>query len=188
MKVFFNASGRSLKKYSKECKAIRDLLKNMGYSHTFLSGWSEAEPVYSYDEEALQILYKEALRGISEADIVVLELSTHSFTQGFLVKKALDSGKPVIALHNSEEKVAFVLGITDENLQVYSYTLKTLPDVLKESLAFAEDKTDIRFNCMLSSRLTNYLAWMARHKKITRAAFVRSLIQEHLDKNQEFSE
>lgn len=190
MKVFFNTSARGMKSFGTECNQINDLLWKWGYYHTFsqdLSANAESN-IYSYTEESLQNLYTEATRALTEADIVILELSIHSFTQGFLVKKALDQGKPVIGLYHDSAKVAFALGIDDDNFQIYEYNLQTLAQVLKDALEYAQEKSDIRFNMMISSKLNNYLKWVSRDKKTSRAAFVRSLIQKHLENNDDFKE
>lgn len=190
MKVFYNYSARATKQYYKECVQIYDLLWKWGYTHTYSMDLStEAERnIYSYTEDSLQNMYTEATRALTASDVVVLELSIHSFTQGFLVKKALDQGKPVIGLYNSDCKAAFVVGITDENFQVYEYNLKTLSTVLKDGLNYALEKSDIRFNMMLSSRLNNYLKWAARDSRISRATFIRTLLEEHMTKNENFQE
>lgn len=162
----------------------------MGYVHTYSTdtGKDAVRNVYNASEESMQNLYSEAVRALGEADIIVLELSVHSFTQGYLVKKALDQGKPVIGLHHDTTHVAFALGIEDENFQTYSYNLENSKQVLKDALSFALEKTDIRFNMMLSSKLNTYLKWAARDLKVTRASFVRNLLQQHLETNQRYIE
>lgn len=181
MKMYYNFSARGLKDYRKEYTAINDLLRKLGHNPTFSPDFSSnaEENIYSCSEETLQNIYTEAITAINRADLIILEVSIHSFSQGFLLNEALDKHKPVIALYHTSVKPAFSIGILSENLQVVEYNLQSLPDVLTEALKFAQEKIDIRFNMFLSPEVNNYIKWAAKKNHTQKANFIRSLVLKH---------
>jgi hypothetical protein len=187
MKVFYNFSARELKKYKRECLAIDELVKKLGHNHTFFPDFSDQaeQHIYSYGEETLQNIYTEAITAMNRSDIILLEVSVHSFTQGFLLNEALSKSKPVIALYHSSTKPAFSLGIISENLQVVEYTIENLPEVLSDAIKFAQEKIDIRFNMFVSPEINTYIKWAAKKNHTQKANFIRSLVLKHKAEHEE---
>lgn len=187
MKVYFNASPR----FKKENKALVDKIfssiQDLGYKHTseFIKS-VDVSHFYESDETEVSGFYKKTLRNLKSADIVILEASTPSFAIGYLVSQALNLSKPVIAMHLKGHEPFFIQGSESEKLQLLEYTQDTLLSVLKVALDYASDQQDTRFNFFISPKIANYLDWVAKSKRLPRAVYLRRLIEEHMEGNEEF--
>ncbi len=63
---------------------------------------------------------------IKKADIIILEVSTHSLSMGYLLQQGLSMGKPVVALYAEGHNPAFINGIENEKLQIIEYSDENL--------------------------------------------------------------
>ena len=88
MKIYFTASARGTKQLGQYYKKIFNCVNKLGHKHVddlicnvdqnnFYEG--------SHDERVKN--YKKSMRYIKIADIVILELSMHSLSMGFLLQK-----------------------------------------------------------------------------------------------------
>lgn len=185
MKVFFNSSIRGLKEYKENYKKISQVLVELGCSHTYLANLSESpqDNVYHLPEEGIKEVHASVNKAISDSDVVILEVSTHSLSQGYILHKAISDRKPVIALYVNGSFPAFAAGINTDKFQLIEYTKDNVKSVLALALDYAKDKTDIRFNLFLNSEQNAYLEDAARKQNIPRSVFIRNLIQKHQEEN-----
>lgn len=189
MRIYFTCSARGLDEYGKNYELIFQTIKDLGHSH--IDDYHvDANPtkVYSGSDEVKEKLYQEAMDHIKRCDVMVLEVSKHSLTMGYLMRQALDIGKPVIALHVAGRAPVFALGINDDKLQLIEYKEDMLKEELKEALDFASGKIDTRFNFFISPKHQNYLDWVSKKKRIPRAVYLRRLIEEDMKKNKDYEE
>ncbi|MCX6817161.1 MAG: hypothetical protein NTZ93_04825 [Candidatus Beckwithbacteria bacterium] len=189
MKVFFTASPRGKKKdLNQNYQRIYELLEKLGCVHLsdFIKKVEPKEFSLSTEEERIEN-YKKTVKIIKEADLIVLETSLHSLATGYIANLALDLGKPVIALHAEKRKPYFLLGIQNEKLQVVEYSLSSLKDVLKNAVEYAGEKIDTRFNFFISPTIGNYLNWIAKHRKLPRAVYLRKLIEQDMEENKDYN-
>jgi len=187
MKVYFNASPRFKKENSVLLNQIYSKIEDLGYKQTsnFIKSVDVSE-FYNLDENAVSDFYKKTLKSLKSADIVVLETSTPSFAVGYLVSQALNLSKPVIALHLKGNEPFFIQGSESEKLQIVEYTKDSMESDLKVALDYASDQQDTRFNFFISPKIANYLDWVAKSKRLPRAVYLRRLIEEHLENNEEY--
>ncbi len=188
MKVYFTCSARGTQNFANSHQKIFETVKKLGYEHT--SDYSkESDPgeVYGYSHQERVALYDEAIKALKSSDIVLLEVSTHSLTMGYLMQTALSLGKPVIAIHYKDHKPAFAAGIEDDKLQVIEYSDETLSGILEDSLDYAQSKMDVRFNFFISPAIGNYLDWVSKVKKIPRSVYLRNLIEKNMEDNDEYN-
>ncbi len=133
--------------------------------------------------------YRQANRWISSADLVVVEASFPSTINiGHEITLAFDKGKPVIVLYKVGHDSIFLHGINSERLILAEYTDDTLEQVLNDSITFARDTADTRFNFFISPRHIAYLDWVAKVKKIPRSVYLRRLIEQDRERNEVFQE
>lgn len=130
--------------------------------------------------------YKDSVNSIKKADIVVMEVTGHSMSMGYLLSKALEDSKPVIAIHQKSYTPNFISGIVDPKLKIAEYDKNNVSEVLADAIKQAKNLIDVRFNFFVSPKILNYLDWVADKKMIPRSVFLRDLIEKEMKKNREF--
>lgn len=189
MKLYFIASSRlvesSPKLYSKmygclsnEGKMISD--KVMKWIKTGTKDLSGAPQKIKREN------YIKSIDSVKKADIVVMEVSGHSMSMGYLISKALEMNKPVIALHKKEHVPVFIKGINDSKLIISEYDGENVESVIKESFKKATSLVDVRFNFFVSPKILSYLDWVSQKRMIPRSVFLRNLIEHEMKKDKEF--
>jgi hypothetical protein len=189
MKIYFTSSARASQELKQNYKTIFELISSFGHSHVDdYTKSDDAQKVYFGTHEENLKLYKHAMECIKNADAIVLEVSTHSLSMGYLLQQSLTMGKPVIALYVVGNKPAFVAGIDNEKLQLVEYTAESLKEELSIALQNAQENTDVRFNFFISPSIGRYLDWVSKVKKIPRSVYLRALIEKEIGSNQEYTE
>jgi len=130
--------------------------------------------------------YVQSVNSVKKADIVVMEVSGHSMSMGYLISNALEMNKPVIALHNKEHAPVFIKGINDPRLIICEYDSENVEQVIKEALKKAGSLIDVRFNFFVNPKILNYLDWVAQKRMQPRSVFLRNLIEHEIKKDKEF--
>ncbi|MDD4026709.1 MAG: hypothetical protein PHO75_00805 [Candidatus Shapirobacteria bacterium] len=133
-----------------------------------------------------KVNYLESLDSVKKADIVVMEVSGHSMSMGYLVSKALEMNKPVIALHKKEHVPNFIKGISDQKLIISEYLEEDVEEIMEKALKKASSLIDVRFNFFVNAKILNYLDWVSQKKMLPRSVFLRNLIEREMKKDKEF--
>jgi hypothetical protein len=189
MKIYFIASSRLV---DKEPGLYRQMYETIAQDHKMLSdkvlSWIKAG-VKDITEASLKVKrenYEQAVKCVKKSDIVVMEVSGHSMSMGYLIGLALEACKPVVALHKSAHSPVFIKGILDPKLLIREYNAKNLEEVIKESMKKASNLIDVRFNFFVSPKILNYLDWVSQKKMVPRSVFLRNLIEKQIKKDREF--
>ena len=188
MNIYFTASVSQRDSYGKEYQVITNLLKKLGHKvvHEHVTS-SSLKEVYNSSHEENEKYYHQVQKWISEADIVVAEISYPSTLNiGHEVTLALDKSKPVIGLYRTGKGSAFFEGIKSEKFVYEEYTPQTLEKVLEDAVNFASESADTRFNFLIPSRLLDYLDWVAKNQNTPRSVYLRNLIEGDLAKNKKY--
>lgn len=188
MKIFYTASLRGVKEHKEILQRIFATIEKMGHTNLdrVLFNIDDKENFYSGSHTEKVGHFKRIIRCIKDADIVILEVSTHSLSMGFILHKALEMGKPVIALHLPGNAPFFALGIEDEKLQVIEYLEDDIFDILQTAIDYAAGMSDVRFNFFISPAIGQYLDWISKNKKIPRSVYLRNLIEKDMQENEEY--
>jgi hypothetical protein len=187
MKIYFTCSARGTQEYGKYYERIYQAITKMGHQH--LDDYhlnSDPNKVYNFNDNEMINMYKQTIKCISRSDVVVLEVSKHSLTMGYLIQRALDLGKPVVALHRETKYPMFMSGIDDEKMQILEYSEDDLEQQLKSGLEYAVEQIDTRFNFFVAPKHQHYLDWVAKNMRIPRAVYLRRLIEEDMRGNKEY--
>lgn len=182
IKIFFNISSRSDEYIQNAALKIFNQISKLGFQHSYNYQLDEKQ----INDSQIENLYVNALKSLQQADIVVLEISTNSFTQGYILQKSLEIGKPVIALHQKGKYSIFVKGIKNTLLQTVEYDQYSLGNLLQEALDYAVENLMTKFNFYLSSEINGYLNWASRKKQQPKSEFVRDLIRHHMSEDVEY--
>jgi len=127
--------------------------------------------------------YKQYLSRLSQADLVVLESSIPDIEAGYLICKAIELNKPVIALCLEGHLSNFLTVIKDEKFNLVEYKENNIRKKLEIACEKAKQSEDKRFNFFVSSKQLNYLNQEAKKMGITKSAFIRRLIMEYSKKD-----
>jgi len=189
MKVFFIASPRAV---SREPDLYRKVERVLSRDNKMLGNmvreWTEGnlEDFYSGSHKDRVDHYRRTMDLLKKADVVVVEVSLHSMSMGYIVNKALEAGKPVIAIYKKGFDPYFFSGIEDSKLIVVAYDESDLEGILRNSLDKVSGLIDVRFNFFVSPKILTYLDWVAQKRRVPRSVFLRELIEKEMKRDKEF--
>ena len=147
-----------------------------------------ADEFYKVPDEEGVGRFKRWVSYVRKSDVVVVEVSGHSMTLGYVIGKALELNKPVVALQKRGETSYFVSGIDNSKLQVVGYDKEDVLKVVDRAMEKARKMIDVRFNFFASPKILTYLDWVAMNKKVPRSVFLRELIEKQMRRDKEFRE
>lgn len=130
--------------------------------------------------------YDQTIKDINKSDIVVMEVSAHSMSMGYILNKALEINKPVIALYTSDSQPVFIMGINNPKLILKEYRADNVEKILWDSLKEAKSLIDVRFNFFVSPKILTYLDWVGQKRMIPKSVFLRNLIEKEMKKDRDF--
>lgn len=190
MKIYFTAAIYQTEElghiYNKIVKTLEDQGNVVQHDHITKN---TIDFIKSRTEEERIKHYRQVLRWITQSDIVVVEGSFPSTLNiGHEISLALEKGKPVIVLYKQGRNSFFLHGLNSDKLFLMEYTDDTLEQIVKDSIDYAKDQSDTRFNFFISPSLSHYLDWISSTKKIPRSVYLRQLIEEDREKNKEHYE
>ncbi len=191
MKIYFVASPRAIGDEGSFLRQMYDYLKKSNSMTSDLLVRLDEDNVkefYGASHKEVVEHYKRTMLAIKKADMVIVEVSLHSMSMGFIVNKALELNKPVIALYKKGFEPYFFSGIENEKLRILEYTDKVWQETLDQAVNFGKGSGDVRFNFFVSPKILAYLDWVAKTKKLPRAVFLRELIEKEMRKDKEFRE
>jgi len=131
--------------------------------------------------------YQETIKCVNKADIIVMEVTGHSMSMGYLISKALEINKPVIAMYTAERKPVFIKGIINPKLILMEYKSENFEKVISEAFEKAKGLIDMRFNFFVSPKILTYLDWVGQKRMIPKSVFLRNLIEHEMKKDKDFS-
>jgi hypothetical protein len=188
MQIYFVASSRLVGK-DKELYSL--MYKTISTEHKMVSDkvwkWvkSGVEDLRG-DPQAKKENYNETLKCINKADIVIMEISGHSMSMGYILSKALEINKPVIAMYKEDMEPVFIAGMDDPKLILAKYTQPNVEKTIWESIKKAKSLIDVRFNFFVSPKILTYLDWVGQKRMIPKSVFLRNLIEREMKKDRDF--
>jgi 2'-deoxynucleoside 5'-phosphate N-hydrolase len=187
MKVYFTASYTGAQSFGKNYFTIVETLKRLGHDVITEAPFNmKSDPRPKEPVEKRTEVHKRIMKEIERADLIVAETSFPSTGVGYEVTVALEKEKPVLVLHVEGRTPVLLLGADFERLRVEEYSLSNLTQVLRFSIDELSTTVDTRFNFFISPKISNYLDWVSKNKRIPRAVYLRRLIEEDMKKNKDF--
>jgi hypothetical protein len=190
MKVFFVASPRSANKepetYKRMYKLIQNSCSKMVSDMVLDFTKINLDDFYNRSHKDRIEHFKNTMDCVKKADVVVVEVSEHSMSMGYIVNKAVDASKPVIALYKQNNRPYFFSGIEDGKLLTVEYTNDSLEKVVRDAFDKVKSMSDVRFNFFVSPKILTYLDFVAQKRMIPRSVFLRDLIEKEMKKDKEF--
>jgi hypothetical protein len=194
MKIYFTAAIYAKDKYGKYYEQIVNAIESLGHTvqhkHITDTNFDELKMLVSKQTiEEKDRFYKQVLKWINMSDIVVIEASfPSSLNIGHEITLSLEKGKPVIVLYKKGFDSIFLNGLHSDKLFLVEYTDENITETVKDSIDYAKDQSDTRFNFFLPPSLMSYMDWISEKRKIPRSVYLRELIERDRERNREFNE
>jgi len=180
MKIYFTAAIYQKEKFGRTFDRIVQELQKLGHTvqHEHITNQT-LENIKQQTDAQLMTYYKKNLTRIAQAEIVVVEASfPSSLNIGHEITVAIDKLRPVIVLYRAGFDSFFLRGLRSEKIFLVEYNDENLEQTVKDSVEFAKEQADIRFNFFISPKHESYLDLVAKSKKISRAVYLRQLIEK----------
>ncbi|MBN1915653.1 hypothetical protein JW796_01490 [Candidatus Dojkabacteria bacterium] len=173
-------------KWDKIYKQLKDILSQSGNVVDF----SYFDTSTVDDAENLEGSYKKNQRLIKNADVIVAETTDFSSGIGYLIAKALNDKKPVLALYNKAlgDKPSNIIKASSLSklLTFNEYTEEGLSQSVKKFLNKVRKILDTKFILIISPQIDRYLEWAADFRRMHKAQIVRNAIEEMMGKDTEY--
>ncbi|HEV2412989.1 MAG TPA: hypothetical protein VGS28_04285 [Candidatus Saccharimonadales bacterium] len=190
MLVQIIASRVSLDEDIEYFRQIKDVILSLNNEIPF--DWLEAEydRLKSGEEHTREIsgINRESMEALSQAELIVVEGTSRSFSTGYQVAVAIQMKKPVLILTRGDaSKGTFGAALSSELVTLASYGTK---DDLKRLISeFVQENTfenkDMRFNFFIDRKIYNYLRWASYKTGKTKAAVLRDLVEREIDSKEQ---
>lgn len=191
MNIFFIASIHGRKQYQANYERIVALVTEAGHTikaNHILEADSK-EILGNTEESALVKRYKKIIADIKKADAIFAELSYNSTSSGYLVALAVSLGKPVVIFHAGSEEPHLFRSMETVNEKLVVVRYKEISDLDQEvplMIDFINDAQDTRFNFFVSPGISSYLDWVSKNRRIPRSVYLRKLIDEDMEGNEDY--
>lgn len=192
MVVYFNASVLGKKKYLEEFRLIVKTIKKLG--HNLFSdqimdrNYKILNQMTNSQHEAD---FQKVRNEIQKSDVMVVESTFPSVGVGYIMSIALQMYKPVLILYQTIPH-GLLIGDPNRLLTIKRYSKKN-PDQLKKIIETFMKKSRFRllkrrFNFMIDKVQDDFVEWLSKKLAISKADYVRQLIDEKLRKDKEYKE
>jgi hypothetical protein len=189
MKIYFTASINQKKQFGEYYDRAIALMIKLGHTvqHEHVTNKELADLQQETSEDGSKY-YKEMVKSIIRADLVVVEASFPSTLNiGHEISLAIERGKPVVMLANKGYDSLLLSSSDSEKLIFVEYTTDNLEKELEQSLTYSRDQVDTRFNFFISPKHSNYLDWISKNRRIPRSVFLRNLIKDDMQRNNDYA-
>lgn len=174
-------------KYLKQFRAIVKTLENLKHevysNHVFKRDFRKVNRQTKKEHE---FDFQKARDQIQKSDVMVVEGTYPSIGVGHMMTIALEMHKAVLVLYQNDPH-GLLVGDPNRLLTVKKYSLKD-GKALKNALSVFLEKANRRllnkrFNFMIDEMEEDYLEWASNKKGISKADYIRQLIDEDLKEN-----
>ncbi len=194
MKIYYTCSTSEFLKYEKNYNAIREFL--IKENHILTRDWiPHTKEMIVNDKIAvrdIKKIYKECMRAINEADLVIIEDTVSNFSTGHQVTVALQRQKPTLVLWAKPKQAhfntSFIQGVESDLLEFQVYNEETLPKILKAFIKKYENaKQKNRFHLVINDVERKYLDWAQFSKGKSRTNLIRESLRKTIEGDKDYS-
>ena len=192
MKIYFACSSGEIREHLQDYNLVRNIVLKQG--HVIVDDWIERAFNQKSQTKALETVKKsireESIEAIGRSDVVIADVSFSSASDGFQVGLALSKKIPVLCIYSEEfgEKAApqVIQAIKSPLLLIKSYTNKSLKNVIKDFFDDLPENKLIKFNFIITPKISEYLNWGSEKSDISKSDFLREIIEKIIDSDPEF--
>lgn len=193
MKIYFTCSTSDFKKYEENYFKIRDFL--VAENHILTRDWlphtkALVDSGHIQDRNIKQI-YKECMKAIQEADLVIIEDTISNFSTGHQVTIALQRQKPTLVLWaNPKQKhfaSSFIQGVESDYLEFHVYNDSNYQEIIKSFINKYENAGQRnRFHLVLDDVERKYLDWAQFKKEKSRTKLIRDALRKSINEDDDY--
>ena len=193
MRVYFAADNSAEEKSQKRFAKIIDLLTNAGI---LVMSNLVSSNVSGFSSQDLEKMDQSGEGLLEKMDALIIEGSKSFSESGYMIAIALAHKKPILYLSDKTKPISENLlqlkksSATGKLLQLEYYTDATLEKAVQDFLQKAEkgdgiQNPNIKFTLRITPRIERYLHWKTHNTKVSKADFLRELIEQLIadDKN-----
>lgn len=136
---------------------------------------------------------------IEAVDALILDITKPGAQTNFIIAHAILQQKPLLCLYQKNKEPREMLGYLQrrglpKSLQLRAYTFINLTDIINhflQSLGIGQEppeKPDIKFTLRITRHLEQYLNWQAQQRKITKADYLRFLMENWIKEDEEYQQ
>lgn len=179
---------RQKSQYQNSLSKIIAILKNTKHEifHEHITGHDQID-LDEMTEDEHKKFHNIIFKKIKNADLIISEASSQSWSVGYLLSHAVSNEKPIVIFYQKKvgkPNLFRSLMNSSESLFLVEYNnISDLNKLVLEYVKYASNQTDNRFNLMLSPKLSSYLNEAAKKEKISKAQFLRKLLMEHKNRS-----
>jgi len=130
--------------------------------------------------------HQENLDSLSRADIVLADVTSYTFPDGFYTLYALEHKKPVLLVTRNDIRTCLLAGIQHKLLTTSHYDTKE--DLKKIVTKFIKANTiatkDLRFNFFIDRQIYSYLREVSYETGKNKSEIIRELLEQEIDKQE----
>lgn len=126
---------------------------------------------------------------LEAVDALILEITKPGAQANFIIAQAILQQKPLLCLYQKNREPRELLNYLQrkglpKSLIVRAYTLNNLSDILLSFLQILgikrdnSEKPNIKFTLRITEHLEHYLNWQAAHRKMSKADYLRYLLEQ----------
>ncbi len=191
MKIYFTASVSAKNDhpqigevYEKIVKKLESLGNKVIADHVLKMGYEDIQQI---SDEKRVAYYKDMLKNINQADVVVAETSYSSASIGHELSLALEKNKPIVLISKEGRVPQIYKAMREHDIYIVEYLkIDELLDRLDDELARVKEGEDIRFNFLVPPYMVDYLEWVSKKRRIPKSVFLRDLINREMEADEEY--
>lgn len=134
-------------------------------------------------------IYEKLISKISISDCVVAEITAPSISLGIQIEYALNHKIPVLCLISNESNNNIPLAIRDHNNKLLKRerynNIFDISTILDDFLV-NYPKSILKFNMFINQELDEYLSFLSKQAKTSKAEVLRKFLQEKMSKDKSF--
>lgn len=193
MKIYFTSSTLEFLKYEKAYFDIRNFL--VEEDHILTRDWlpHTKELVKAGQTEIRNIkqIYKECMKAIQDADLVIVEDTVSNFSTGHQVTVALQRQKPTLVLWSKPKQkyfnTSFIQGLESDYLEFHMYDKTNYKDIIRKFIKKYESAGQKnRFHLVLDEVERSYLDWAQFKKEKSRTKLIRDTIRKSIEDDEDY--
>lgn len=177
-------------------KAYQEIIKKLSENGFQVISKTESDYTSEIKEEIYQRIQEAGEMALSYVNGIVLETTNADPEIGYLLAFAILQKKPTLCLYQSGRKIKEILGRLGKNVPSFiltkSYQTKDLEKIILEYIALfgfdpgQSEVPNIKFTLRISPKISNYLYFKTHRTKKAKADFLRELIQEIINKDENY--
>lgn len=194
MKIYFFANQEASEKSKKYFDRIINALNAAG---TLVMSNIEKENLYKFSDQDMEKIGQSGGFLFEKIDGLIVEATTPTSESGYLIALAITHKKPIFYLLEKGGQVERHINnlIKDKNiakiLKIYFYDEKNLETKILDIVHLIEsgegkEAPTIKFTLRINSRIERYLYWKTHNTKISKADYLRNLVEEIIDKDEDY--